>query len=73
MRPGPRCWAHLAGISGGEKLYMDSDILIKIYPALSAAIWGRDGMDGSRVHWMTLPFWDVPSISQVRIIQITLL
>ena len=31
---------------GGEKLYSGSTIIIKIYPALSLAIGGRDGMDG---------------------------
>ena len=47
------CWVHLAGVSGGEKTYIGSGIIIKIYPALSLAIGGRDGMDGSRGHWMT--------------------
>ena len=36
---------------------------MKIYPALSAAVWGWDGVDGSRAYWMTLPFWEVLSIS----------
>ena len=53
----------VAGVSGGEKLYLGSSIMLINYPALSAAIEGRDGMDGSRSYWMTLPFWDVPSIS----------
>jgi hypothetical protein len=53
----------LAGISGGEIIYLGSSILIINYPALSAAIWGQDEMDGGRAHWMTLPFWEVPSIS----------
>jgi hypothetical protein len=57
----PRCWAHLVGISGEEKIYLGSSIIIIIYPALSAAMGGRDGMDGSRALWMTLPFWEVPS------------
>ena len=30
-----------------EKMYSGSSIIIKIYPALSLAIGGRDGMDGS--------------------------
>jgi hypothetical protein len=49
----PCCWAHLAGVSGGENLYLGSSIIIIIYPALSAAIGGRDGMDCSRHLWMT--------------------
>ena len=40
------CWVQLAGVSGGEKPYSGSTIIIKIYPALSLAIGGRDGMDG---------------------------
>jgi hypothetical protein len=47
------CWVQLAGVSGGEKTYLGSSIIIKIYPALSLAIGGRDGMDGSGGHWMT--------------------
>ena len=48
------CWVHLAGVSGGEKTYSaGSSIIIKIYPALSLAIGGRDGMDGGGGHWMT--------------------
>ena len=47
------CWVHLAGVSGGEKMYSGSSIIIKIYPALFLAIGGRDGMDGGRGHWMT--------------------
>jgi hypothetical protein len=53
LRALPRCWAHLAGVSGGVKLYSGSIIIIKIYPALSTAIGGRDGMDCSRRLWMT--------------------
>ena len=37
-----------AGVSGGEKNYLGSSIMLINYPALSAAIGGRDGMDGSR-------------------------
>jgi hypothetical protein len=48
----PRCWAHLAGVSGAEKMYSWSIIIIKIYPALSTVIGGRDGMDCSRRFWM---------------------
>ena len=44
----PRCWVQLAGVSGEEKMYLGSSIMIKIYPTLSLAIGGRDGMDGSR-------------------------
>jgi hypothetical protein len=47
------CWVHLAGVSGGEKTYSGSRIIIKIYPALSLATGGRDGMDGGGGHWMT--------------------
>ena len=47
------CWVHLAGVSGGEKTYLGSSIIIKIYPTLSLAIGGRDGMDGGGGHWMT--------------------
>ena len=47
------CWVHLAGVLGGEKMYLGSTVIIKIYPAFSLAIGGRDGMDGSRGHWMT--------------------
>jgi hypothetical protein len=53
LRALPRCWAHLAGVSGGVKLHLKSIIIIKIYPTLSAAIGGRDGMDCSRRVWMT--------------------
>ena len=56
LRALPRCWAHLAGVSagvsGGIKLHLKSIISIKIYPALFAAIGGRDGMDCSRYLWM---------------------
>ena len=45
-------WVQLAGVSGGEKTYTGSSILIKIYPTLSLAIRGRDGMDGGGGHWM---------------------
>jgi hypothetical protein len=47
------CWVHLAEILGREKTYLGSSILINIYPALSAAIGGRDRMDCSRALWMT--------------------
>jgi hypothetical protein len=47
------CWVQLAGVSGGEKTYLGSSIIIKIYPALSLAIGGRDRMDGGGGHWMT--------------------
>jgi hypothetical protein len=57
----PHCWTHLAGVSGEEILYLGSSILIKIYPTLSAAIWGRDWMDGGKPNWMTLPEKEVSS------------
>ena len=53
LRALPRCWAHLAGFSDGIKWYPAPNIIIIIYPALSAVIGGQDGLDGSRVHWMT--------------------
>jgi hypothetical protein len=59
------CWAQLAGISGEEKSYLGSNILIINYPALSAAIGGRYWMDGSRTNWMTLPIWEVFQIRQI--------
>ena len=43
----PRCWAHLAGVSGRENLYSGSIIITKIYPALSTVIGGQDGVDCS--------------------------
>ena len=48
-------WVHLAGVSAGEKIYLGSSIIIKIYRALSLAIGGQDGMDGGGGggHWMT--------------------
>ena len=48
-----RCWVQLAGVSGGEKTYSGSSIIIIIYPTLSLAIGGRDGVDGGGGHWMT--------------------
>ena len=50
----PHCWAHLVEVSGGEKMYSWSIIIIKIYSALSVIIGGQDGVDGGGVHWMTL-------------------
>ena len=47
------CWVQLAGVSGGEKTYAGSSIIIKINLTISLAIGGRDGMDGSGGHWMT--------------------
>ena len=55
----PCSWAHLGGISGGEKIYLGSSKIIIDYSTLSAVIGGRDGMDGGRAHWITLPFWEV--------------
>jgi hypothetical protein len=51
----------LAGISGEEINCLVSSILLLFCPALSAAIRGRDWMDGGKAIWMTLPFWEVPS------------
>jgi hypothetical protein len=48
-----RRWIHLAGVSGGGKLQLGSSIVMKIYPALSLVIGGRDGMDCRRRLWMT--------------------
>jgi hypothetical protein len=47
------CWVQLVEVSGREKTYSGSSIIIKIYPAFSTAIGGRDGMDGGGGHWMT--------------------
>ena len=48
-----RCWAQLAGVSGGEKISLGSSIIIKNYPALSLVNGGRDGMDAGGAQWMT--------------------
>ena len=53
LRVLPRCWVHLAGVSGGEKIHLGSSILMKIYPALSLVMGGQDGVDGGGAHWMT--------------------
>jgi hypothetical protein len=55
----PRCWVHLAGVLDGVKLYSAPIIIIKIYPALFAAIGGRDGMDCSRRLWMTCSIYRI--------------
>ena len=39
------CWVHLAGVSGGVKLYSGSIMIIKNCPALSTALGGA-GWDG---------------------------
>ena len=49
----PHCWVHLVGVLGGVKLYLVPIIIIKISLTLSAAVRGRDWMDGSRWLWMT--------------------
>jgi hypothetical protein len=54
------CWVLLVGVSGGGKMYSGSSIIIKIYPALSLAIGGRDGMDGGGGHWMTCSINSTP-------------
>ena len=41
----PHCWVHLAGVSGGVKLYLESIIIINIYPTLSTAVGRWEGMD----------------------------
>ena len=66
----PRCWAHLAGVLGGVKLYSAAIIIIKIYPALSTAVGGQDGMDCNRRFWMTLLddvfyLWNTSSITML--------
>jgi len=48
----PHCWARLVGISGIEKIYLDSTIIKKLYPSLSTTIGGQGGMDYSRRFWM---------------------
>ena len=58
----PHGWAHLAWIPGGKNICLGSRLVILIYPALSATIGGGDGMDADRANWMTLLFWEVPSI-----------
>ena len=64
----PACyWAHLAGIYAAEKIYLVFNILIIIYPALSAAIGGRDGMDGGRAFWMTFPFLEAIKYFQIQL------
>ena len=47
----PRCWAHLAGVSDGTKLYSAPIIIVKIYSALSLVV---GGMDGGGRHQMML-------------------
>ena len=42
------CWVQLAGVLGGEKTYLGSSIIIKIYLTLSLANGGWEEMDGSR-------------------------
>jgi len=44
----------LAGVSGAEKMYSGSGIIIKIYPALSPTVGRRGGVDASRCIWMWL-------------------
>ena len=43
-----RCFGHLAGISGGEKIYLGFIVITINYAALCAAIGGQDGVDGTR-------------------------
>ena len=57
----PSCSAHLAGISGEEINYLVSGILLLLFPALSEVIKGPNWMDGEKVFWMTLLFWELPS------------
>jgi len=52
--------AHLAGISGGENIYLGSRIIIHKLSRPFRSHWGADGMDAGRAV-MTLPFWEVPS------------
>jgi hypothetical protein len=64
----PRCWVHLAGVSGGENIYLGSSIIMEIYPAVSLAIRGQDGMDGRRRIWMTCSINRTRHQSQLGII-----
>src|SRR6266567_7396401 len=50
----PRCWSHLAGVLSGVIIYSRSTVIIKIYPAISVAIWGRGGVDGTGYIWISL-------------------
>ena len=45
-------WVHLAGVLGRAKIHLGSSIIINVYPALSLAIGGQDGMDGGGGYWM---------------------
>jgi hypothetical protein len=67
LRALPCHWAHLAGVSGGVNLYTVSIIIIKIYPALSAAVWGV-GWDGSQQAPLDDVFylWNTSSITALR-------
>ena len=47
------CWGHLAGISGGEKIYLGIIVITINFAALCAAIGGQDGVDGNGGHWMS--------------------
>jgi nitrate reductase NapE component len=64
----PHCWAHLVGVSGRKKIYSWSIIIIKIYPALSAAVGGQDGMDCSRRLWMTCSIYGTCHQSQCLVL-----
>jgi hypothetical protein len=64
LRALPRCWVHLAGVSGGVKLYSESIIIINIYPALSAAIGRWEGMDCNWRLQMTCSINRIPHQSQ---------
>ena len=67
LRALPRCWVHLAGVSGGKKKYLVSSILIKIYPTLFTAIGGWDGMDASGAQWMTCAIYSTRHPSGARL------
>ena len=62
---GPFSWMHLALDFGRKFIYLNSRILIFNYPAISAAIGGRNWMDGSMAIWMTLPFWEALQIHHI--------
>ena len=53
----PRCWAHLARVVDGEKIYSGSTGLIKIYAALSATIEGAGWGGCEQLHLDVVSFF----------------
>src|SRR5437879_2276645 len=53
----PRCWASLAGVVDGEKIYSGSTGLIKIYAALSATIEGAGRGGCEQLHLDVVSFF----------------